>query len=302
MKLNPIYIYTTEKKPISTSLSEAKMGVETRELKLKKTLDNLYNKYNNGSYLSSSVLGVVRRFSSKEDFEVVGLIGASLAYGSVAQSRIALEKLLGPMEDKPYEFILNFNQEKEKEILRFRYRYINGRQMLGLFEKMSSILSEYGSFENLFREALSLGDEDITKALINFCDKIRVPFLISSPKRGSACKRMCLFLRWMVRRDNVDSGVWDVPTSLLIIPVDRHVARISYYLGFLDRIPPGPTWNNALRITQHLKRLDPYDPTRYDFAISRLGILKECDNGVDKSVCKQCNLYEICRFGLSEEF
>ena len=177
--------------------------------------------------------------------------------------------------------------------------------MLGLFKKISNVLSEYGSLENLFVEGLSAGDKDITKALISFCDKIRVPFLIPSPKGGSACKRMCLFLRWMIRKDEVDFGIWRISPSLLVMPVDRHVARISYYLGFLDRIPrtpPGPTWNDALRITRHLKRLDPHDPTRYDFAISRLGILKECDNGADKSVCKQCNLYEICRFGLSEEF
>ena len=278
------------------------MEMKTRELELKKTLDNLYTRYNNASYLSSSVLGVVRRFSAKKDFEVVGLIGASLAYGSVAQSRVALEKLLRLMEDKPGEFVLNFNRNKAREILKFGYRYTKGWQMIGLLEKVSNVLSEYGSLENLFMEGLSDGDEDITKALINFCDKIRVPFLIPSPKGGSACKRMCLFLRWMVRKDKVDFGIWHISPSLLVMPVDRHVARISYYLGFLDRIPRTPTWNDAIRITRHLRMLDSNDPVKYDFAISRLGILKECTHGADKSICKQCSLHEICRFSLPEKF
>ena len=123
-------------------------------------------------------------------------------------------------------------------------------------------------------------------------------FLFNAPDDGSACKRMSMYLKWMIRKDQIDLGIWKwLSSDQLVIPADTHIARLSYYLGLRGgRINGSPNWKMALEVTQALKQLNPLDPVCYDFAITRLGILGLCKKKYFKSICEKCPVEPACRF------
>jgi uncharacterized protein (TIGR02757 family) len=170
---------------------------------------------------------------------------------------------------------------------------------------MSKALRKYGTLKDLFYSHYEPGQDDIKNALAGFVDflsgidtspvygrNIRPPGLkqlLSSPETGSACKRMTLFLRWLVRNRDIDFGVWDrIPPSKLIIPLDTHIARISRCLGLSKR--KSPDWKMAKEITESLKKLDPEDPLKYDFALCHHGISGLCNGIKTRRICSDCSL------------
>jgi len=175
-----------------------------------------------------------------------------------------------------------------------------------LLELFKGVLTKNGSIENYFLLGYNKSDENIISALSKFCDRLlkthanthsrRVPhglkYLLAGPSNGSACKRLNLFLRWMVRNDDVDTGLWGrVDRAKLIVPVDVHMSRLCRILGLYDQ--KTPSLSSAVKITESFAEIEPDDPVKYDFALSRVGILENC-TGQHQSRCEFCELFAFC--------
>ncbi|MFQ5899949.1 MAG: TIGR02757 family protein [Thermodesulfobacteriota bacterium] len=284
------------------------------EQDLKTYLDDLYAAYSI-NYLSSDPLEFVHRFEDPRDKEIVGLIASSLAYGNVERIIKSINSVLNGMEDTPYAFILSYNPYRDsKRFSSFIHRFNSGEDIACLISFIKQIIERHGSIRDFFLTGYKDDDPNIRPALQSFVDRVLsldaspfygggflpkkagVRFLFPSPENGSPCKRLNLYLRWMIRRgDSLDTGLWNkVSPDKLIIPLDTHIARISRYIGLTRR--KTQDWKMAEEITGGLKRLDPEDPVKYDFALCRLGILKECTKRKDPDKCKQCLLEKICLY------
>lgn len=280
--------------------------------KLKTYLEELYKTYDR-RFLDTDPLKFVHLYNRKEDQEIVGLISSSLAYGTVERIFICMEKVLRIMEDRPYEFVMNFNPwEDVKRFNGVQHRFTNGKDVACMLFFVKQVIENYGSLEAFFVMGYNQEEENIKKALTDFVEgllnmdcapfyadgvlplKAGVRYLLPSPNQGSPCKRLNLFLRWMVRKgDGLDLGLWErVSPSKLVIPLDTHVARISQYLGLTNlKIA---SWKMAEDVTRSLKKLDPQDPIKYDFALCRLGIIRHCPKKLDWEKCLECSLKEVC--------
>lgn len=257
----------------------------------------------------------MHRYRDPLDREIAGIIAAAFAYGSVVLIFRAVEKILGEMGGSPRAYLQRFEPARERARFRgFRHRFHGGRDVALLLSLLAQAIDEHGSLGALFAKGYSDADADVGPALARFVETIlagnprpfypsgRLPqphpvrFLLSSPEDGSACKRMLLFLRWMIRPDDgLDVGAWShlVPASKLLIPLDTHTFRICRYLGFTAR--NANDWRAAEECTAVLRTLDPADPVRYDFALCRLGILDLCPAKRSDATCVPCDLYEVCR-------
>ncbi len=257
-------------------------------------------------FLFSDPLGRVQRFPEPDDREIGGFLAAALAYGNVKQILASLDDLFARMDERPAAFVRGFKRERDARALAgFKHRWTSDEDVADLCSLLSGALAEHGTLEALFRRCRRDGEPTVREALERFVEALLayapgrpraagVRTLLASPASGSACKRMNLFLRWMVRDgDGIDCGLWrDVPPSALVIPLDTHVARISGFLGLTRR--KTPDWRMAEEITVALRRLDPADPVKYDFALSRLGILDHCPARRHLRKCAGCPLLESC--------
>ncbi len=252
----------------------------------------------------------VRRFESREDAEIGGLIVSAIAYGKVGQILSDTRRLLDIIGDRPAEFVANFSKEQSGVFDGFKHRFTRGTHVACLVLRLRRVLEDYGSLHGLFLEDWSRS-RDMRSAISHFvggllsydcpgfCDDCAAPrrqsvrWLLSRPRNGSAAKRMCLYLRWMVRDTYPDIGAWNsVPKSALVIPLDTHVARIGRLLGLTER--RSSDWTTAVEITDALKRLDPDDPVRYDYPLSHLGIDGKCTGKCGAATCASCTVRELC--------
>jgi len=209
---------------------------------------------------------------------VVGLIASGLAYGRVDQILKSVESVLGRLGSSPAAFVVEAGEEELETLLDgFRHRFTGGGEVASLLVGVGAILRRYDSIEACFARGLESDDETTVPALCKFAEEIggacqcRPTSLLPVPERGSACKRFHLYLRWMVRSDDVDPGGWDgVRRSQLVVPLDTHMHRAALALGLTTRNQAD--LKTALDITASLRMLDPEDPVKYDFAITRIGI------------------------------
>ncbi|MEO8514249.1 MAG: TIGR02757 family protein [Ignavibacteria bacterium] len=251
---------------------------------LKDKLDKLYLEYS-GKYSSKDPVWILHRFSDVKDIELIGLITAAYAYGSVDQINSFIDALLEKISNKPYEFTINFSKRKDKKFLKdLYYRFNSNLDITDMFSSLNDALINHGSLNSLFMKYYDDSHINIIPALSGFTNELNKKcktregsyyhYLFSSPKNKSTCKRMNLFLRWMVRHDEIDTGVWNnVHTSKLIMPVDTHIARISKKLGLINR--KSVDLKFAVELTEKLKTFDAIDPVKYDFALCHLGIDKK---------------------------
>lgn len=241
-------------------------------------LEGLYERYNRRSYIPPDPLEFVLRYDDPRDQEVVGLIASALAYGRVAQIHRSVSKVLACMGPSPHRFTLEHSTGFFRACFRgFKHRFTTDLELASLLGSMRRMLWEHGSLEACFTKGLKPEDPTILNALTRFAGDLRKgmggpdAMFIPSPDRGSACKRLHLFLRWMVRRDEVDPGVWTgIAPRLLLVPVDVHMHRIGSLLGLTRRRQAD--LQAAEEITEGFRRVAPEDPVRYDFALTRLGI------------------------------
>ena len=243
---------------------------------IKVILDNEILKWNTYDFIQHDPISIPKKFTILQDIEISALFAALFAWG---KRSVAINKtyyLLNLMNNKPYEFI---QKQDHNILLTFKHRTFNGTDIIYLTNFLRDYYTQYNSLENLFIEGIQKNDTDIGNGIHNFSNNVlssisypRIKKHISSPINGSACKRINLFLRWMVRNDNiVDFGIWkQLKPNLLVCPCDVHVMRVSQELGLLKR--KQVDWQAAIELTNNLKKLDPNDPIRYDFGLFGMGI------------------------------
>jgi uncharacterized protein (TIGR02757 family) len=248
------------------------------------------------STITPDPLELVLRFRDPLDQEVAGLIAAAFAYGRADIIVTNIGRVLDRMLPSPFAYLENFDRRRAmSDFAGFAHRFHKTAELVDLFARIAAVMAKYGSLGELFRSCYDDRDEDIGPSLTRFVEALGSDYLLTSPKDGSACKRMNLFLRWMVRRSPPDLGIWDfVDPSKLVVPLDTHVHRIATFLGLSTR--KTPDWKAARAITDRLAAFDRSDPTRYDFAICRLGILDRCSRRRRKDNCDVCLLRDVCRF------
>lgn len=248
----------------------------------REALDGLYDEYNRRDFVSPDPLEFVWLYDDPLDREIVGLISSSLAYGRVAQILRSVSTVLDRMGD-PSAFLRNSTLESLRHTFSgFRHRFTAGQDLALMLHGASAAIDKYGSLEACFTAGMNSGDETVLPALESFVRELGVDsggdgsYLLPLPSRGSACKRLNLFLRWMVREDEVDPGGWHgVPASKLVVPLDTHMYQICRVLGMTRRKQANA--KTALEITYFFRELVPEDPVKYDFCLTRLGILDEAD-------------------------
>jgi uncharacterized protein (TIGR02757 family) len=251
-----------------------------------------------------------RRFTSNEDREIVAFCAAGLAFGRVASVLQSIEGLLAVMGSSPADYVRRFKPARDREALRpLVHRWIRGVDLAALILVLQRMLRESGSVEQFFVEGDDPSAPDISAALDSFSRRAmqtdlkpaygRVPtragvcYFFPRPSAGSACKRLNLFLRWMVRKDAIDMGVWTrISPSRLIVPLDTHVIRLGRCLRLTKYVSPG--WKMAAEITASLRELDAADPVRYDFSLCHIGMMKACGYRT-RQRDSQCPLRGVCR-------
>jgi uncharacterized protein (TIGR02757 family) len=276
---------------------------------LKTRLDVLYEQFND-EYSVSDPIQIVRRFGRPDDQEIVGFCAAALAFGRVQSVLNSIEGLLEVMGSSPAAYVRAFEPARDRRTLdHLVHRWTRGIDLAALVWILRQMLESHGSIEACFVAGMESGADTIETALDDFSRRAcaldrtavygrtkRTPgvaYFFARPTSGGACKRLNLFLRWMVRKDRVDLGVWrHVRPSQLIVPLDTHVIRLGRCLGLTQYVSPG--WRMAVDITRSLGRLDPDDPVRYDFSLCHVGMMNACGYG-RKQGDTQCPLRGCCQ-------
>ena len=277
---------------------------------MRSSLDELYAGFDH-VHSATDPVHIVRRFSDAADREVVGFCAAGLAFGRVASVLQSIEALLALMGPRPARFVRSFDTAREKErFAQLGHRWIRGRDLLALMLVLQRMLRDHGSIEAFFAAGDDAAAPDVRNALESFSSRALetdlraaygshlpsragVGYFFPRPSGGSACKRLNLFLRWMVRRDAIDLGVWRSPApSRLVVPLDTHVVRLGRCLRLTQRISPG--WAMASDITASLRAIDRQDPVRYDFSLCHVGMMNACGfNRAQRDA--QCPLRGVCQ-------
>jgi uncharacterized protein (TIGR02757 family) len=247
---------------------------------VKDALETLYRRLNRREFVHPDPLEFLYHYRRPPDREVVAFVASALAYGRVQHILTSVAKVLDVMTPSPRAFLASSPADHLKASLaRFRHRFTTGPQVSGMLAGIKGVLARHGSLNNCF--LAGLGDEgSILKGISFLVEEIRrdspepLDHLVPLPCRGSACKRLHLFLRWVVRRDAVDPGGWEgVPCSRLMVPVDTHMHRVGLCLGFTERRSADA--RTASEITEGFRAVAPEDPVKYDFCLTRLGIRKD---------------------------
>lgn len=246
-------------------------------------LEGLFSRYQHRQFIHPDPLEFLYLYPEKKDREIVGLIASSLAYGRVAQILKSVSAVLERMGPSPSDFVLSStDNELQKTFAGFKHRFTTEKDIVNLLRGIRTVCGHYGSLYNCLMEAHRDPQETVYEALCFLVDELRKSTgrtsnsLLPVPERGSACKRLHLFLRWMVRKDDVDPGGWqDVSPSKLIVPLDIHMHRTCSLLGMTAR--KQGDLKTAMEITRAFRHLAPEDPVKYDFVLTRLGIRKDCD-------------------------
>ncbi|MFA7362218.1 MAG: TIGR02757 family protein [Candidatus Kapaibacterium sp.] len=247
----------------------------------KQLLDSYYVKYNSHSS-SKDPIWNLNKVTTKSGKEILAFIIACYCYGNITQINKFIQKVLDFTTPDIYKFILNYKRSSKEINLDFRYRFNTNQDFFDLIYSLSQILKKYGSLKSLFLKYYDQNDGNVIIALNGFTSEIRniakgsksFEYLVPVVSRQSTCKRLFLFLRWMVRMDNIDTGFWgrEVHTSKLIMPVDTHVYRVSRKYKLAER--KSCDMKFAVELTNTLKLYDPIDPVKYDFALCHLGVDK----------------------------
>ena len=255
----------------------------TTDSEVRAYLEALYRRYHRAAFISPDPIQLVRPFADPADREIAGLLVSSLAYGRVAMILRNAGEALDRLGPRP---ALRLRRIRRTDLQRrfdgFRHRFTDGGDVASLLWGAARVIRTHGSLNACFTAGLRPEDETVIPAATAFVEELHrlagtAPgYLLPSPKAGSACKRLLLYLRWMAAHDAVYPGGWQgVPTAKLVIPLDTHMFRIAASLGFTRRKTAG--LRAALETTRGFARLRPDDPTRYDFCLTRAGIRAELD-------------------------
>lgn len=240
-------------------------------------LEALYKRYHRAEYIHPDPLQFLGSFPEVKDREIIGLLVSSFSYGQVGQIIKTCEKILAPMQGQPHEFILQTSPQEWIGLYQgFQHRWHVSEDLVGLLAGIRHILKKFGSIESCMLAGADKKSFTLERGLNFFVDQARAKStfrknLLPAPEQKSACKRLLMYCRWMIRCDEVDPGGWDqLSPSQLIIPLDTHMHRFALNCGFTKC--QQANWKAALEVTRYFKKIAPQDPLRYEFAITRLGI------------------------------
>lgn len=246
---------------------------------LKLYLDSLVSRYNRSSFIGSDPISIPKQFNRKQDIEITAFWTAMLAWGRRATIISKAQELVDRMDGRPYDFILNHGEEERRSFLSFRHRTFQADDTIYFLHFLQKTYRQFDSLEDAF---LPNGEnKGVEAGLINFYELFtgddlmpgRTRKHVSTPSRNTACKRLNMFLRWMVRKDEagVDFGIWNrMAMKDLMIPLDVHVGKVARRLGLLTR--PQDDWKSVIELTGKLRAMNPEDPVGYDYALFSLGV------------------------------
>jgi len=251
---------------------------------LKSFLDEQVDRFNTAKFIPTDPIRVVHRFSKRQDIEIIGFWVAMLAWGQRVTIINKANELIDLMDGSPYEFIKGHKEIDRKRFENFKHRTFNYTDTLYFLEFLQHYYQQNDSLEDLFSKGVTKNSDTIEQGLINFHEVFfalpdapqRTRKHVSTPKRKSTCKRLNMFLRWMVRKDknSVDFGIWkNIKSSQLLIPLDVHVDKVARYYGLITR--KQRDWKTVVELTERLRSFDPTDPVKYDFALFGLSAFKE---------------------------
>lgn len=279
---------------------------------LKQTLDRLYNDFDYAARIKNDPIEFVYNYPDRKDKEVVAFISTSFAHGRVSLFKGVLREIFSYLGDSPSMFLKNADAASF-EGLNTYYRQSNVNDVRAFLYAILLILQKYGSLEELFDKYYKKTHSDYIPALSGFVSefysldlrcfypdgKLSRGFLqlLSDPVKKSVCKRLHLFLRWMIRKESPDFALWNYPTSKLLIPVDTHIAKLSLYLGLTARKTIDVEFSRE--VSAKLRKYNREDPVRYDFSLCHIGISQGCPTSLmdkaDKKVCRECSLSQVCQ-------
>lgn len=259
-------------------------------------------------------IGLVKPYDTKhgrpKDLELAGLVAALLAFGNIRAIRASVARVLAILGSSPFETVTSMGGPwLHTELREFRHRVYRGEDVATLLVNAVAIQTRYRSLGVRFGEHLAAATqadpaEQLRHALGAFSDELRhgldghvacspgLKHLVPDVSKGSACKRLLLYLRWMIRRETPDFGLWDVSPSLLLLPLDVHTHRMARNLGLTLR--NDASWKTSREVTARLRSFDPDDPVRYDFALCHFGVSRECKARRDLQTCEGCALKPVC--------
>lgn len=234
------------------------------------------DQYNRPDFITDDPISIPHRFEGLQDKEITGFWAAMLAWGQRKTIIQSANRLVELMDHAPYDFILHHEEKDRERFVPFKHRTFQAMDTLYFLEFFQQYYKKHDSLEHAFARHLQPNDTTTENALIGFHrDFFDHPYApertrkhVSTPERNSACKRLNMFLRWMVRKDDrgVDFGVWQrIRPDQLLIPLDVHVERVARRYDLISR--PQSDWKAVLELTERLRELDPMDPVRYDFAL-----------------------------------
>jgi uncharacterized protein (TIGR02757 family) len=252
--------------------------------KLKAFLDKKVDEYDQPFFIKTDPICIPHLFSKKQDIEIAGFFAAIFAWGNRTTIINKSKELMQLMDNQPYQFCLHHSDNDLKKLLSFKHRTFNTTDLLYFISFFNMHYRENNTLETAFTKWMKKDDENVEHALNGFYQYFfsmkhvpkRTMKHIASPNKKASCKRLNMYLRWMVRRDKkgVDFGIWkSIHPSQLVIPLDVHVARVARHFKLLER--KQTDWLAAIDLTNEMKYLDPKDPAKYDFALFALGVLEK---------------------------
>ncbi|WP_461532390.1 TIGR02757 family protein [Sinomicrobium sp.] len=261
---------------MATKISHILDGSELKEF-----LDLKATQYNNTEFITTDPIQIPHHFSDREDIEISGFLSATIAWGNRKSIITNAQKMMRLMGNAPYDFVMSHSEEQLKTVEHFVHRTFNGTDFQGFIRSLRHIYSEYGGMESLFAkyaevDSLQTAIHRFRMHFFEIPHEKRIEKHLSDPLKGSSAKRINMFLRWMVRQDNagVDFGIWNqLSPSQLSCPLDVHTGNIARKLGLLNR-----RQNDAkalVELDHSLRKMDPKDPVKYDFALFGLGAFEK---------------------------
>ncbi|MFA6261217.1 MAG: TIGR02757 family protein [Bacteroidia bacterium] len=255
---------------------------------LRNFLDLKVKLYNVPAFIEWDPISIPHRFKKRQDIEIMGLIASLFAWGQRTTIINKSIEVAERMQQRPHDFVVSHQPKELKQLLGFKHRTFNDTDLLAVVAFLHRWYKENSSLETAFSYGMKAGDTTVENALNGFRELFfreadmpnRTRKHIASPRQNSACKRLNMYLRWMVRKDRqgVDFGLWkSIGMHQLVCPLDVHVQRVAIQLGLMLRNQAD--WKAAIELTENLKRMDPKDPVRYDFALFGMGINSATESG-----------------------
>lgn len=251
---------------------------------IKKLLDKKVALYNRSEFIAEDPVSIPHQFTRKQDIEFMGFIAATLAWGQRKTIISKCNELIRLMDGAPYDFLIHHREKDLKRFLNFTHRTFQPADLLYFISFFREYYKKHHSLEDAFGRFISIDDANAQKALEGFYGLFfsmkdtpeRTRKHVASPAKNSTCKRLNMYLRWMVRDDGrgVDFGLWkSIKPSQLLCPLDVHVDRVARKLGLIQKKTKG--WKAVLELTGNLKKFDPLDPVKYDFALFGMGVMEK---------------------------